>query len=95
MAVPQTQWMSKAVRIPPEMEEALLSYARENGFMGPTGDVNWGSTIRSLLAYALDDMMGTGLDQQLLTFARNAQASALSHVRKVVLRALEDSKEDW
>ena len=94
MAVPQTHWPTKAVRIPREMEEAIVVYAQQNGYVSDEGEVNWGATLRSLLAFALDALEGTGLDNQLAALWLNAQAKALSHVRMVVMRALEDSKDE-
>jgi hypothetical protein len=90
---PQTGWPTWAVRIPQELEDSILDFARNRGYVGNDGSVHKAAAVRALLLEGLKSYGETVMErgQLLLLEATNA---AFLEMRARVLQAIGRLGED-
>lgn len=84
---PQTGWPTWAVRIPLELEEAIVVFAKHRGYLGADGTINKAAAVRALLLEGLRAYGENVMDQGQLLFLEATNAAFMA-MRERVMRAI-------
>lgn len=90
---PQTGWPTWAVRIPQEIEAAILEYAKRQGYVSQDGSVNRAIAVRALLVEGLKAVGAEVMDRGQLTL-QEATNTVFLHLRGKLLRVISSLEPD-